>query len=1216
MKRPNHSLLMVAVLLGVTGCADVPPVRGPAIEDVLSASRGTWQTAERLTRGAGTEYQADYHAETDRLVYVSERTDGAELYVQRRPRVPLQPAHPIASHSARDLWPRFSPDGDSVVFVSARSDSAGDLWRYDRAGWLSGLLTGWLFSGEPRRLTDDATSDDQPCWHPDGRRIVYASAEHVGASYNLWMLGPDGSRERLTEEGGQMPDCSPDGRYVVFVSRREGNNPDLWVLRLSDRRVARLTREPALDLYPCWGADGRRVFFVRCEFDTTGDGRLDLDDATSIFSVSFDETIFEAEDGLPPARQLTSYGASESFPRPMGEGFLFTRAAPAGGADIYALGPTGQVPDLRKAEAFLAFARKVDDEDDLYRRELAWRNAVWAARTFDAASQRVGAEARLGLGRVYMEMGRMEAARRELAIVLEGYPDAPLAVGRARVELLALNRHSLPGEAEEWRAHLESARGLEGEYRQLASGTVGGRDEQLRAIAAEALLEVGRSELARGRPAEALQVLESIPVRYPEEERICAEALLVTAEVYSVLGEPKALVDAYLDVLERYPGQERSATEAARRAVDVMVRPEAGFEERLSGLRQLVEDYRRVPVLPALAQNAIGDLFYSRKDYLEALEQYRHTMEEFPSDTAQTAAAHLAAAHIHVEQQDFERAADVLRDLRERHGRSGGRIAERAREGLVRSLLLKAQHEKELGDFGLAADTYATLLEVDADSVAAVRGMVEAYARLGRIEDTILDYREQVRQNSTNHRAHYALALAYSYYGPEDWVGRSGLTRRRVHIDRRATELVDRAITLEPDISYYHQLRGFLLNRRALATDKTEPKLRTLDAYLTALGLGSREDDPANYANLLFNVGEGYTLIGRPDAAFDYYRRALGAGFSLEGERGFAAVRNISRSATATGNYGMAAGLLRDFLNEMAESPDDVGAMRRRAEVLDRLALALNLDGDYRAAVERYRQYAAAVQALIEADPGSADAYRRNLLRGYRNQAVNLYLAARQAGGGDEDLEGSYELLQRAVARLHEVGVVEQEGDGGAGLVTIEVEVAVGGRKGAGEFDVAAESRLLYTYMGRISAVAGDYPQAISYLERKLGLYPGLPKDTERTDLLVEQAVVWSQIGSYRAAAGDLPAARTAYKRAADLDARAGNLEGEAAATVALGHVALAGAGSQNEPERTELMARHRRVLEAVAQADAEHLLEMEAALRTNLAALMDRGGVAPEEQG
>jgi len=1202
VRRHRSVLLFLAGLLGLAGCAGVEPMRGPSIGDLLPVSCGSWQTAERLTRGAGAEYQADYNAQEDRLVYVSDRADGADLFVQERPRVPLQPAQPVAPHSARDLWPRLSPEGQSIVFVSTRSDSAGDLWRYDRAGW--------LFGGELQRLSDAKTSDDQPCWHPDGRRIVYASAEEVGAGYELWMLGPDGTRERLTEKGGQMPDCSPDGRYVVFASQRAGENADLWVLRLQDRRAAQLTGGSPLDLYPCWSADGTRVFFVRCAFDTTGDGRLDLDDATSIFSVSFDEGVFERGGPPAPVRQLTSFEASESFPRPMDGGFLFTRAAP-GGADIYALGPNGQMPDLRGADAFLRFARKVDeDEENLYRRQMAWQNAVWAARGSGEAS------ARLGLGRVYLEMGRTDAARREFEAVLSEHPSALVSGGQARVQLLAMERESMPADADGGADHVREARAAEQEYRRHASAATGALADRLRHIAAAALLEAGRSELARGRPADALAALEAIPVRYAQEKDVCAEALLATAEAYRILEEPDALLDAYMEVLENYPEQEPAAARAARRAVDVIVRPDAEFEERLTGLRRLVEQYGDVRVLPALAQNAVGDLFYSRKDYLKALEQYRRTVEEFPDEETQAAAARLAIAHIHVEQQDFDRAVEVLRELQERHGRPGGRIAQRAREGLARSLLLKAEHEKELGDFGLAADTCATLLELEPGSVAALRGLVEAHARLGRVEETILDYREQLGRAPTDHRVYYGLALAYSYYGPEDWVGKSGLTRRRARIDRRALELVDSAVTLEPDIAYYHQLRGFLLNRLALATDKTERKLRALDAYLTALGLGSRQDDPANYANLLFNVGEGYSLIERPDVAFEYYRRALEAGFSLAGEQGFAAVRNISRSAVAAGDSAMAARLLRDFLNGMPQSPDDVGLLRRRAEVLDRLALALNLDGDYRSAVERYRQYADAMRALIQADPGSAPAYRRNLLRGYRNQAVNLYLAAREADGTDEDLKRAFALLQRAVDGLEEVGVVEREREGGAGLVTIEVDVAVGGRKGAAEFDVAAEKRLLYTYMGRISAVAGDYAQAAAYLERKLALYHELPKHTERTDLLAEQAVVWSQIGSYRAAGRDLPGARAAYRRAADLDARAGNLEGEASATVALGRVALAGVPSIDEADRAGLIARHRRLLDALEQAGAAYLIETEAALRTNLAALLDRGGAVPEEQG
>ncbi len=1209
LARRNVWVLALVALLWAGGCSGPETAPLPSAAELLPGAGADWQTAERLTRSAGVEYQADYHPATDRLLFVSDRDGGADLYAQRNPRVPLEPAQPVAFHSARDLWPRLSPDGRSVVFVSTRANSRGDLWRYERGGLLRG--------SRMRRLTDAETADDQPAWHPDGRRILHASSQEPEGGYELWMLSPEGVRERLTEGGGQMPDVSPDRRYVVFVSKRGGGKPGLWVLRLEDRGLAQLTSGPELDLYPCWNADGTGVFFVRSAFDTTGDGRLDLDDATSIFSVRFDERLFSSEAAPPRARQLTSFGTSESFPRPFGDGFLFTRAAPGAGADIYALGPTGEMPDLREPAAFLRFARRADaEEEDVYRRHLAWQNAVWAAQALPGASAQQAAEARLGLGRVYRQMGLAERARAEFAAVEAPHPSACVPVGEARLELLALEVALKPGDAEALTRVVEVALALEREYRERASLASGALASGLRGVAASALLKAGRAELARRRHAAALVLFETVLSRYPREGAVCAEALLGAAEVYGVIGEPDALLNAYLAVLERYPEQEAAAARAAQRAVDVVVRPEAGFEESLSGLRRLVEEYREVRVLPALAQNAIGDLFHARGEHLAAAEQYRRTIEEFPDETEQAAAAYLALAHIRLERQEYDGAVDTLREMQERHGRAGRDLAGRARRGLIRSLLLKAEREKALGDFGLAADTYLTLLAMEPDSAAAHRGLAEAYARLGRTEEAILRYREQVRASPADHQAHYALALAYSYFGPDDWVGHRGRTRQRVGIDRRALELVDRAITLEPDVAYYHQLRGFLLQRLTLATDDTETKLRALDAYLAALGLADRELDPANYANLLLNVGEGYTLIERPAAAFAYYRRAVRAGFPLTGERAFAAVRNMSRSAKAAGQYATAARLLRQLLDQMPSPAGDVGAMRRQAEVLDRLALALNLDADYPAAVETYRLYAEAVGELIEADPAAAPGYRRNLLRGYRNQAVNLYLAAAAGQGAEEALEEAFRLLRAAVQRLEAVGVVEPERGRTAGLITIEVEVGVRGGEPAAEFDAAAEGRLLYTYMGRISAAAGDYRQAVDYLERKLELYPELPRGTERTDLLTEQAVVWSQVGGYLVAAHDMSGAQAAYRRAADLEARAGNLEGEAAATVAFGRVVLTAPGRLPPPQRADLIARHRRLLEALRRADSAHLLEAEAALRTNLAALLDLGDTASEETG
>ena len=108
-------------------------------------------------------------------------------------------------------------------------------------------------------------------------------------------------------------------------------------------------------MYPCWSTDGGRVFFTRFGLDTDGDGRLGRNDSGSIFSVLFTPAVFSGKEA-PPPRQLTSYAMSEAFPRPLPGGFLFTRIAEGGGSDIFALGESGEMPDLHRISEFVRFA--------------------------------------------------------------------------------------------------------------------------------------------------------------------------------------------------------------------------------------------------------------------------------------------------------------------------------------------------------------------------------------------------------------------------------------------------------------------------------------------------------------------------------------------------------------------------------------------------------------------------------------------------------------------------------------------------------------------------------------------------------------------------------------------------------------------------------------------------------------------------------------------
>jgi len=75
---------------------------------------------------------------------------------------------------------------------------------------------------------------------PDGRYLVYTWADEDGADNDLFVLAVDGSREtRLAANpaNDQWPFWTPDGRRILFLSTRSGQN-DLWAIEMNDGRAA------------------------------------------------------------------------------------------------------------------------------------------------------------------------------------------------------------------------------------------------------------------------------------------------------------------------------------------------------------------------------------------------------------------------------------------------------------------------------------------------------------------------------------------------------------------------------------------------------------------------------------------------------------------------------------------------------------------------------------------------------------------------------------------------------------------------------------------------------------------------------------------------------------------------------------------------------------------------------------------------------------------
>ena len=200
-----------------------------------------------------------------------------------------------------DRNPAFSPDGESIAFVSDRGERPQDDVYVLPVG-----------GGEPRRVTDDARIELEPVWR-DATTLVFVScaidfgecelaqvratggsrerlrgvegplelaqvrdgtlvyARPAGAAldleldlYSMPLAG--GEERRLTSEPGRdhEPDVAHDGR-IAFA--RDAGAPglarDIYVMDANGSEVRRLTDAPADDLAPAWSPDGERIAWVR-----------------------------------------------------------------------------------------------------------------------------------------------------------------------------------------------------------------------------------------------------------------------------------------------------------------------------------------------------------------------------------------------------------------------------------------------------------------------------------------------------------------------------------------------------------------------------------------------------------------------------------------------------------------------------------------------------------------------------------------------------------------------------------------------------------------------------------------------------------------------------------------------------------------------------------------------------------------------------------------
>jgi dipeptidyl aminopeptidase/acylaminoacyl peptidase len=151
---------------------------------------------------------------------------------------PLTPEASLHLRTISDL--RFSPDGARLVFVVTEppkgTERARHIWLYEKS------------TGVSRQFTFSAKSESAPRWSPDGTKLAFLS-NREGDQQQIYVLNLSGGEGVAITKGKRSVshfEWSPDGKQIAFVApdaktddeeKKEKDKDDAHVVDKEDKRA-------------------------------------------------------------------------------------------------------------------------------------------------------------------------------------------------------------------------------------------------------------------------------------------------------------------------------------------------------------------------------------------------------------------------------------------------------------------------------------------------------------------------------------------------------------------------------------------------------------------------------------------------------------------------------------------------------------------------------------------------------------------------------------------------------------------------------------------------------------------------------------------------------------------------------------------------------------------------------------------------------------------
>lgn len=160
-------------------------------------------------------------------------------------------ATPLQNLSGNNESPRFSPDGERILFVSDRSGKKE-------------IYVAHSDGSNQARIAAVGAEEFEPDWSPDGKQITFAATSGSSSS-DIYIANIDGSSARSITSSKKLnraPRWSPKGDEIVFVTNEYWPGTDLLSYSLTTKKISILTTGYASSTQPSFSRDASQFTYV------------------------------------------------------------------------------------------------------------------------------------------------------------------------------------------------------------------------------------------------------------------------------------------------------------------------------------------------------------------------------------------------------------------------------------------------------------------------------------------------------------------------------------------------------------------------------------------------------------------------------------------------------------------------------------------------------------------------------------------------------------------------------------------------------------------------------------------------------------------------------------------------------------------------------------------------------------------------------------------